>query len=111
MGFSAGRNIDFAIPALQNTDCEMGRGAEAEESDALTFFDTRHAERAEADDTGTEQRRGMEIVELRRNRKTKVGAGERVFRIASIHGVARKGGEVAQVFHIAAAVSAGAVGS
>ena len=52
----------------------------------------------------------MEIVELRRNRKTKVGAGECVFRIASIHGVAGEGGEVAQVFHIATAVSAGAVG-
>jgi len=66
MGFSAGRDIDFAIPTFQNMDCEMSGGAEAEESDALAFFDTRHTECAEADDAGTEQRRSMEIVELRR---------------------------------------------
>jgi len=90
-------------------DCEMSGGAEAEKPDALALFDTCHAERAESDDASAEQRSGMEIVQLRRNRKTKVGTGERVFGIASVHGIAGKRREVAQVFHIAATVGAGAV--
>jgi hypothetical protein len=111
MGFSARGNIDFATPTSYNVDGEMGRGAEAEESHTVAFFDAGDTKRAEADDAGAQQRRGVEVVELRGNRKTKVGAGKGVAGVPSVHGVTSEGGEVAQVFHIAAAVKAGAVGA
>src|SRR5438874_4600606 len=84
-------------------DCEMGRCPEAEKSNALTFFDSRHPQSTEANNTGTEQRRGVEIIELRRNGKTEIGAGERVLGVTSVHGVTGERGRVAEVFHVAAA--------
>jgi hypothetical protein len=92
-------------------DCEMGRCPEAEKSDALTFFDSRHPQRTEANDTGTEQRRGAEVIELRRNGKAEIGAGERVFGVTSVHGVTGEGGTVAEVFQAAAAKKTGAIGA
>jgi hypothetical protein len=110
MGFASSGNIDFTIPVLQHMDCEMGRCPEAEKSDAFAIFDTGYTERTEADDTGTEQRRGVKIIELRRNGKTEIRSGESVFGVTSVHGVAGEGGTVAEVFHVAAAKRTGAIG-
>jgi len=89
----------------------MGRCPKAEKSNALTFFDSRHPQRTEANDAGTEQRRGVEIIELRGNGKAEIGAGERVLGVTSVHGVTGERGTVAEVFHVAAAKRTGAIGA
>src|SRR5438067_6741902 len=92
-------------------DCEMGRCPEAEKSNALTFFDSRHPQSTEANNTGTEQRRGVEIIELRRNGKAEIGTGERVLGVTSVHGVTGERERVAEVFHVTAAKRTGAIGA
>jgi hypothetical protein len=53
----------------------------------------------------------MKIIKLRRNGKAEVGAGERVFSVAAVNCVAGKGREIAEIFHIATAIGACAVGA
>src|SRR5579864_136135 len=109
MRFATCRNVHFTVPGLQHTNCEMSGGAEAEQSHALSFFDSGNANGAKADNAGAEQRRRMKVIQLWGNRKTKICAGKRVFGIAAVNGVAGECGKVTQVFHVAPAVSAGAV--
>jgi hypothetical protein len=89
----------------------MRGGAEAEEADALAVLDAGDAKAAEADDSGAQQRSGMERVECGGDGKYEIGAREGVFGVASVDGVASESGGVAEVFLAAKAVGAGAVGS
>ena len=53
----------------------------------------------------------MQVIELRRNRAAKILARQSIFGISTVHGVAGEGWRVAQVFHSATAVCAGAIGA
>src|SRR5271166_1972987 len=104
-------DIDVALPGAQNFNGQMRRGAEAEQSNALSGLDPGHAETAEADDSGAQQRRGMKIVERRWKRKNEIGAGQRIFRIAAVDAVSGERRRVAKVLHVAAAIPATPVGA
>src|SRR5215469_4536730 len=89
----------------------MGGGTEAKQPHAFSLFYSRHSQRPEADDSGTQQRRRVEIIELSGNRKAEIGPGERVLGITAVDGVAGECRRITQVLHFAAAVGAGAVGA
>ena len=70
MRFAAGGNIHLAVPGEQDRDRQVGGGAEAEQTHMLAGLNSGNAETAKADDARTEQRRGMQIVELARAAET-----------------------------------------
>jgi hypothetical protein len=71
----------------------------------------RYAEAAEADDAGAEKRSDVGVVEGVGQWVDKVGADDGVLGVASVDGVAGEGGVVAEVFFLAEAEGAGAVGA
>jgi len=89
----------------------MRGGAEPEEADALAFFDAGDAEAAKADDSGAQERSGVEIIEGGGDWKDKIGASQRVFGVASVDCVAGKGWRVAKVLFATPAVRASAIGA
>ncbi len=111
VGFAAGADVDFAVPGLEDGDGEAGGAAEAEEADAFAGLDAGDAEAAEADDARAEERGDVDVVETGGEGIDEVGAGQGVFGIAAIDGVAGKDGVVAEVFFAAAAEGASAVGA
>lgn len=111
MRFSAGGNVDIAFPRLQDSNGKVGRCAEAKQSHALALLYARNAEAAKADDAGTKQRRGVEIVERGRQRKNEIGASQGILGISAGNRVARERGMVAEILFAAAAVRTHAVGA
>jgi hypothetical protein len=95
----------------QDFDGEAGGGSEAEEADSFAGFDPGYAQAAESDDAGAEQGRDVGVIEGGRQGEGEAGADEDVLGVASVDGVARKDGVVAEVFFAAEAVRADAVGS
>src|SRR5712692_8964900 len=89
----------------------MRGGAEAGQADTVTLLDAGDAEAAEADDSGAQQRGGVEVVQSRWNWKNKIGAGQGVFGVAPVDGVTGKAWGVAEVLLAAPAVGAGAIGA
>ncbi len=69
------------------------------------------AETAEADDSGAEERGDVGVVEGVGERIEEVGTDEGVLGVASVDGVAGEDGVVAEVFFVATAEGAGAVGA
>src|SRR5208337_717927 len=104
-------DIDVALPRVQDLDRKMRRGAEAEQSHPLSGFDSGHAKTAEADDSGAQQRRGMQIVEGCGKTKNEIGAGERVFGVPAVQAVSGECRRIAEVLHVAPAVPASPVGA
>ena len=87
----------------------MRRRAEAEQPHTFAALDAGHAQAAESDDAGAQQRRGFEIIESRGQRNREVRARHGILGVAAVHGVSGEGGRIAQVFFAAAAVLAGSV--
>jgi hypothetical protein len=108
---AAGRDVDLAIPGFENFDGEMRGGSKAEEADAIAGRDFGHAQAAESDDAGAEQRGEVHGLVLFRERNEEIGARCRVFGIAAVDGVAREGGVVAEILAALAAEEAGSVGA
>src|SRR5271157_2503796 len=73
----ARRNIHVTLPRPQDRDRQMRGCTEPKQSDALAEFDSRHTQAAEANDSGTEKRGGVQIVKRCGQRKNEVGAGQR----------------------------------
>src|SRR5258708_3608284 len=69
------------------------------------------AETAESDDPGAEQRRGLLIGELVRNRVDEILRRDDVVGIASVDGIAGELGIIAEVFFPGATILAAAVGA
>ena len=101
MGFAASGNVNLTIPGLQDGDGEMGGGAEPEEADSVSFLYAGDAKTAEANDSGAEERGGVERVEGGRDGIDEIGAGKRVFGVASVDRVSGEGGGVAEIFFVA----------
>ncbi len=111
MGFATARDVDFAIPGLEDFDGEVRRGSEAEEADAISGRGFGDAQAAETDDARAEEWGEVKGIGSFGERDEEVGAGDGVFGIAAIDGVAGVGGVVAEVLAVFAAEGAGAVGS
>src|ERR1019366_7769017 len=94
---------------IQDGDCQVRRGSEAEQSDTVPGLDSRHPKTAETDDAGAEERRCVKIVESCRKRDHEIAAGECVFGVAAVDCVAGEGGRVAQVLATLEAIPAGSV--
>src|SRR4029077_4583358 len=89
----------------------VSRRAEAVQSEASAFFDTRNSQAAEADDSGAEKRSGLLILEVFRNLVYKILPRDGVLRVAAIHGVPSELRVVAEIFHSGAAVFASLIGA
>ena len=111
MRCAAGGDIDFTIPGLEHFDGEVGRGTEAEEADAIARRYFSNVQAAEADDARAEQRRKVDGGRFFGERDEEIGAGDGVFGVAAVDGVASVGGVVAEILAVFAAERAGAVGS
>ena len=109
--FAAGGDEDLAVPVTEDLNGLACGGSEAEETDALAWLGARYAKAAETDDSGAEKWGDVGVVEGFGERVNEVGAGESVLGVASVDGVAGKGGAVAEVFFVAATEGAGAVGA
>src|ERR1700676_5105423 len=109
MRLSSRGNIHLALPRAQNSDREMRGRTEAKQSDALARLDAGNAQAAEADDSGAEERGGVQIVECSRQRKDKVGAGQCIFRVSAGDAVSGERGRVAEVLRASFAIGASAI--
>ena len=66
MHAAATHDEDAAIPVFEHLKCQMSGSAKAVESYGRAGYDARTFDRTKADDAGTEQRRGMFVVDVRR---------------------------------------------
>ena len=87
----------------------MCGGAETEEANLLCRLNTGNAQTAEADDSRTQQGRGVQVIEFGWERINKVAACRGILGITAIDGVASEDGRVAKIFEPAAAVRASSV--
>ncbi len=106
---AAGGDVDFAVPGFEDVDSEMRGSAEAEEADAIAGCDLRDAQTAEADDAGTEQRGEVGGGFLFGEWDEEIGAGDGVFSVAAVDGVAGIGGVVAEILAVFQTEQAGAI--
>src|SRR5581483_2846460 len=104
MRMAASGNVHFAVPCMEHMNREMGGSAKTKESHPITRLNSGNPKPAKTGDAGAEQRRGVKVIELRRDGKTEITPGEGIFRVAAIHAVACKSREVAQILHVAEAV-------
>jgi hypothetical protein len=89
----------------------MGGSAEAEQADTIAVFDAGYAKAAKSNNACAQQRGGMQIVELMRKRKTKIGTNDRVFGIAAVHRIPGKCWGIAEIFQADVTIPARAVGA
>src|SRR5580704_4253625 len=82
----------------------MRRCAKTEESDAVATLHTRDAQAAKANDARAQQRRGMQVVEFRRQRINKVAARGGVLGVSTVDGVPGEDRRVAKVLEAAPAI-------
>src|ERR1035441_10956995 len=111
MRSSSRRNIDIAVPRVQDFDGEMSRGPESEYAHALSGFHSRNPHTPKTNDAGTEQRRCMQVVERCWKWKYEISPSKRIFRVTAIYGIAGKDGSIAKVLHTSAAVPTASVGA
>ena len=111
MRLAASRDIDLAVPGLQNCDREVGGGSEAEQANAFAWFDSSNTQAAKTDDAGAEQRSRVQIIEGFREGENEVGASESILAVSASYCVTGEGGGLAEIFETLLTVSAGAVGS
>ena len=89
----------------------MGGGAEAVEAYAVTGFYAGYAEAAETDDSGAEERGGVDVVQVRGQWENEIVAHLGVLGVTAVDGVAGEGGGVAEIFLTSLAVGADAIGA
>ena len=100
--------IDFSPLPPRHLGHDVGRRAEAVDSEPLPL--TRHDQRTVADESGAEQRRRLKVGVPLRKGKTETMVGHGVLGEAAIYLITGKPGCIAEVFLVAAAVSAVAAG-
>src|ERR1700734_3869763 len=102
-------DIHFTLPGSQDGNCQMCGSAKTKQTNSFTSFYSSDSQASKADDAGTQQGGGMQIVQSFGQLKDKVVSSNGVFRVAPIHGVASKGRGIAEVFLCMSAVPAGAI--
>src|ERR1700722_951678 len=106
MVLTSGGDINPALPGLQNLDRQTRGAAKTEKSDSLTLLYPGNAQAAKADDPGAQQGSHMHVVQTLRDRKRKVGAHQRILRVATIDGISGECRVIAQVLHAVLTVPA-----
>src|SRR5581483_500095 len=109
MRLATSRNIYFTFPGVENRNSKMRGCAEAKETYAISRFNTGHSQTTETNNTGAEQRSGVQVIEGGRQRKAKILSGGGVFGIAAIDSIASEGWRIAEIFQTATAIPAGPV--
>src|SRR5215469_12881156 len=87
----------------------MCRRAKAKQPYAIARLDTRNAQAAKANDAGTQEGRGMKVIQRLGKWENKVAARKRIFSVATRHGVAGKCRRVAKILKASLAIAARAV--
>src|SRR5581483_10974355 len=100
MRAAPGGDVDLAVPGFENVDGEMRGGAESKEPDTVARRDFGHAQAAESDDTGAEQRGEVGGGLVFRQWNKEVGSRDGVFCVAAVDGVTGVRGVVAEVFAV-----------
>ena len=72
----------------------MRRGPETEESDSLSALHPSHPETAKTNDTGTQKRGSVQIVERAGKGKDKISPGNYIFSIPAVYRVTSEGGRI-----------------
>src|SRR5580658_3826 len=103
------RDINLAIPGLQNSNRQMRGCAKAKKSNPLAGFNPRHAQAAKTNDAGAQQWRGVQIIQFPGELEYKVVARRCILRVAAVDGISRKDRSIAKIFQSAAAIRAGSV--
>jgi len=93
-------HVDFAIPGLENGDCESGGASETEEPDSITRLDTCHAQTSETDYSRTEERRDVHWIEPLWQGVGEVFAHESKLCVPAIDGVSGECRMIAKIFHL-----------
>src|SRR5580704_6359947 len=89
----------------------MRRSAKTKQPYTLSLLGAGSAQDAKTDDARTQQRRGVQIVQLRRQRKYEVCPGRRVLGVTSVDGVPGESRRVAEIFIASPAIPARSVGA
>src|SRR5208283_713761 len=105
----AGRDINLALPRLQNCNRQMRRRAKTEESNPLASSHTRHPQAAEADDAGAQQRRRVQVIQFLRQLEDKIAARRGKLRVTAIDGVAGEHRLIAKIFFSTPAIRTGSI--
>src|SRR6185503_4853373 len=90
-------DVDLAAPMTSDLDGNVSGRSKPVETEPLARLDSTEAQRAVADDPGTEQWRRLFITEDRWNRIGKDSRDERILRIPAIDLVAGEPGALAQI--------------
>src|SRR5690348_15170788 len=94
---------------MQYGDGQMRRRAEAEQSHPFARRYARHTQAAKSDNSGTEEGRGVDVIQTLGQRKNKIVARESILGVASIDAVTREGRRIAEIFLAAPAITASAI--
>ena len=94
---------------MQHRYGQVRRRAEAEHAYSFARFHSSDAQAAESDDPGTQQWRGVQVVQGVRKGIDEVGASQRVFGIPSVNRVAGEHRRVAEILHASNAIRARSV--
>ena len=85
---ATGASVNIHSPVTRHLNGHMRGSAKSVECESGTLLDARQAQRAKADDSGAQQRRGLLIGKGFRNGIDEILRRDRVFRVAAIDGVA-----------------------
>src|ERR1700687_4970143 len=97
------------MPGPQNFDREMCRRTKSEQSDFIARLHVGYAKAAKPDNAGTQQRRGVNVVQRRRQREDEVRTSDGKLRVPTIFAITGKSRRIAKVFKVVSAVPARAV--
>jgi len=80
-------------------------------ADTIAVLDSGYTKAAKTNNARAQQRRSMEIVELKGKRKSKVGTNDCVLSVAAIYRITGKRWGIAEILHTEVTIPASAVGS
>ena len=93
-------HVDFAIPGLENGDCESGGASETEQTDSITGLDSGHSQTSETDNSSTEERRDVHWIEPLWQGVGEVFAHKGKLCVPAIDGVSGECRMIAKIFHL-----------
>jgi hypothetical protein len=89
---------------MKNFDRQMRGSPEAEKAYALAALNSRNSQAAEADNSGTQQRRSTQVVQLFVQWINKIVARNGILGVAAIDAIAGENGRIAKILTAAPAV-------
>jgi hypothetical protein len=87
----------------------VSRRAEAEQADAVAALYACYPYASKSDNSGAEQRRGMEVIKLSGQRENEIRASECILSVPAIHAVSRERRVITEILPAAPAIRAAAI--